>query len=93
MLKGFRKLAEISRKVLKINLRNYGYVFLDDAVPEALRQTVPLVMAFPDSRAVRCLEEILGLIAMDESAIARRRKEVKLTECALKRGKLEALKS
>jgi MinD-like ATPase involved in chromosome partitioning or flagellar assembly len=89
----FRKLAEISRKFLKINLRNYGYIFYDDAVNEALRQAVPLVKAFPDSKAGKCLDSILGLIAMDESAIARRRKEVRLAECALKSGKLEALRS
>jgi flagellar biosynthesis protein FlhG len=89
----FRKLAEICRKFLKINLRNYGYVLEDAAASEALLRAVPLTKAFPDSIAARCIDSILGLIVMDESAIARRRKEVTLAECASRRDRLEVLRS
>jgi flagellar biosynthesis protein FlhG len=89
----FKKLAEICRKFLKINLRNYGYVLEDAAVSEALLRAVPLIKAFPDSIAARCIDSILGLIRMDESAIARRRKEVTLAACASRRDRLEVLRS
>ncbi|HVP58133.1 MAG TPA: hypothetical protein VMU02_08540 [bacterium] len=89
----FRKLAEISRKFLRINLRNYGYILEDAVVGEALIRAVPLAKAFPDSIAARCIDSILGLIMMDESAIAKRRKEVTLTGCASRRGRLEVLRS
>lgn len=89
----FRKLAEICRKFLKINLRNYGYVLEDAAASEALLRAVPLIKAFPDSIAARCIDSILGLICMDESAIARRRKEVTLTGCESRKGRLEVLRS
>lgn len=89
----FRKLAEICRKFLKINLRNYGYVLEDAAASEALLRAIPLIKAFPDSIAARCIDSILGLICMDESAIARRRKEVTLTGCESRKGRLEVLRS
>lgn len=89
----FRKLAEVCRKFLKTNLRNYGYVPHDAVVSEAYQTATPLVRAFPDSKAARCVEAILGLIMMDESAIARRRREVTYEECALRKGRLQALKS
>ncbi len=89
----FRKLADVCRKFLKINVRNYGYILYDAAVNEAFQQAVPLLTAFPDSKAGRCIDSILGLIVMDESAIARRRREVTFEGCALKKGKLQALRS
>jgi flagellar biosynthesis protein FlhG len=89
----FRKLAEVSRKFLKTNLRNYGYIPHDTVVGKAYQTAIPLVRAFPDSKAAKCIEAILGLIVMDESAIARRRREVTYEECALKRGRLQALRS
>jgi flagellar biosynthesis protein FlhG len=89
----FRKLAEVSRKFLKINLRNYGYILCDPAVSEASERAVPVVKAFPDAGASKSITWILGLIVMDESAIARRRREVTYDGCALKKGRLAALKS
>lgn len=89
----FRKLAEVCRKFLKINLRNYGYILHSPVVNEAYQKATPLVKAFPDSKATKCVEAILGLVMMDESAIARRRKEVTFEECASKKGRLQALKS
>jgi flagellar biosynthesis protein FlhG len=89
----FRKLAEVCRRFLKTNLRNYGCVLHDVVVSEAHETATPLVRAFPDSKAAKCIEAILGLIVMDESAIARRRREVTYEECALRKGRLQALKS
>jgi flagellar biosynthesis protein FlhG len=89
----FRKLAEVARKFLKINLRNYGCVLRDAAVSEAYERAVPLVKAFPDSKAAKCIDAITGLILMDQSAIARRRREVSFPECVLRRDRLPALRS
>jgi flagellar biosynthesis protein FlhG len=89
----FRKLAEVCRKFLKTNLRNYGYVLRDGMVNEAFELAVPLVKAFPDSKAAKCIGTITGLILMDESAIARRRREVRFDECASRKGRLQALRS
>jgi len=89
----FRKLAEVARKFLKINLRNYGCVLRDGAVSEAYERAIPLVKAFPDSRAAKCIDAITGLIVMEQSAIARRRREVSYPECVLRRGRSPALRS
>ncbi|MFH1220655.1 MAG: hypothetical protein V1694_09425 [Candidatus Eisenbacteria bacterium] len=89
----FRKLMEVCRKFLKINLRNYGYVLDDAMVNEAYEREVPLLRAFPDSKAGKGIDWILGLIVMDESAIAKRRREVTFERCALKKGRLQALRS
>jgi flagellar biosynthesis protein FlhG len=82
----FRKISNVCRRFLKMNPRNYGFIVHSDAVREACGRAVPLVRAFPGSKAAACIESILGLIVMDESAIARRRREVTVEECALKGG-------
>ncbi len=83
----FRKMSSVCRRFLKINLRNYGYIVHSDEVYEAYQRAVPLMRAFPESRAAKCISSIVGLIVMDESAIAKRRREVKEEECALRGGK------
>ena len=82
----FRKISGVSRRFLKINTRNYGFIVHSDAVREACDRAVPLTRAFPGSRAAKCINSILALIVMDESAIARRRREVTVEACALKGG-------
>jgi flagellar biosynthesis protein FlhG len=82
----FRKISGVSRDFLKINLRNYGIIMRDQAAVQAGERKVPLLGAFPESKASECVESIARLILMDESAIARRRTEVRPEECALRRG-------
>lgn len=82
----FRKISGVSRDFLKINLRNYGIIMRDQAAKQAGERKVPLLGAFPESKASECVESIARLILMDESAIARRRTEVRPEECALRRG-------
>ena len=82
----FRKISGVSRDFLKINLRNYGIIMRDQAAERAGEKRVPLLGAFPGSKASECVESIARLILMDESAIARRRTEVRPEECALRRG-------
>jgi flagellar biosynthesis protein FlhG len=82
----FRKISNVSRRFLKFNTRNYGFIVHSDDVREACERAVPLSRAFPGSRAARCIDSILALMVMDESAIARRRREVKVEACALNGG-------
>lgn len=82
----FRKISGVCRRFLKTNLRNYGHIVLSNRVAEACERAEPLIHAYPGSRAARCVNSILRLIVMDESAIAKRRREVKIKECALKGG-------
>lgn len=82
----FRKISGVSRDFLKINLRNYGIIMRDQVAKHAGERKVPLLGAFPDSKASECVESITRLILMDESAIARRRTEVRPVECALRKG-------
>jgi flagellar biosynthesis protein FlhG len=82
----FRKISGVSRDFLKINLRNYGIIMRDQAAVQAGERQLPLLGAFPGSKASDCVEAIARLILMDESAIARRRTEVRPEECALRRG-------
>ena len=82
----FRKISGVSRDFLKINLRNYGIIMRDQAARQAGERSVPLLGGFPESKASECVESVARLILMDESAIARRRTEVRPEECALRRG-------
>jgi flagellar biosynthesis protein FlhG len=82
----FRKISGVCRRFLKINLRNYGHIVFSDRVAEVCERAEPLIRAWPGSGAARCVNSILRLIVMDESAIAKRRREVRVKECALKGG-------
>jgi len=84
--KCFRKMSEVCRRFLKTNIRNYGYIVQSEIVGEACRKAVPLAQAYPESAATKCIHSILKLIIMDESAIARRRREVTFKTCALREG-------
>lgn len=85
--KCFRKMSEVCRRFLKTNIRNYGYIVHSDIAGEACRKAVPVAQAYPESETAKCIHSILKLIMMDESAIARRRREVKFKTCALREGK------
>ncbi|MGD8628023.1 MAG: hypothetical protein PVH52_02990, partial [bacterium] len=82
--KCFRKMSEVCRRFLKTNIRNYGYIVQSEIAAEASRNSVPLAQAYPELEITKCIHSILKLIMMDESAIARRRREVKFKTCALR---------
>jgi MinD-like ATPase involved in chromosome partitioning or flagellar assembly len=85
--KCFRKVSDVCRRFLKTNIRNYGYIVDSDAVAKACEKAMPLVKAYPESRIAKCIFSVLKLIMMDESAIAKRRREVTADTCALKEGR------
>jgi flagellar biosynthesis protein FlhG len=83
----FRKMSEVCRRFLKTNVRNYGYITQSEIAGEACRKAVPVAQAYPESETAKCIHSILKLIMMDESAIARRRREVTFKTCALREGR------
>jgi len=85
--KCFRKMSEVCRRFLKTNIRNYGYIVQSEIAGEACSKAVPVAQAYPESETTKCIHSILKLIMMDESAIARRRREVKFKTCALREGR------
>ena len=85
--KCFRKMSEVCRRFLKTNIRDYGYIVQSEMAGEACRKALPLAQAYPESEATKCIHSILKLIMMDESAIARRRREVTFKTCALREGR------
>jgi flagellar biosynthesis protein FlhG len=82
-----RKLSSVCRRFLKINLRNYGSISRSEAVDQSFNLAMPLVRAFPGSQAARSVKAVMRLVLMDESAIARRRMEVRIPQCALREGR------
>jgi flagellar biosynthesis protein FlhG len=85
--KCFRKLSNVCRRFLKTNLRDYGYIVPSEAVERSCRMAVPLARECPESKITRCIDYIVRLIVMDQMAIARRRREVKVRACALRDGR------
>jgi hypothetical protein len=85
--KCFRKISSVCRQFLKTNIRNYGYIVISDVVAEACDKAIPLTRIDPESEITRCVGSILRLITMDESAIARRRREVTVKTCVLRKGR------
>lgn len=85
--KCFRKMSDVCRRFLKTNIRNFGYIVQSEIAGEACMKAVPVAQAYPESETTKCIHSILKLIMMDESAIARRRREVKFKTCALREGR------
>jgi flagellar biosynthesis protein FlhG len=84
--KCFRKLSNVCRRFLKTNLRNYGYIVPSEAVGVVSERAVPLVREYPAHKITKCIDYIVGLIVMDQLAIARRRREVTVKACASREG-------
>jgi flagellar biosynthesis protein FlhG len=83
----YRKLSNVCRRFLKTNLRNYGYIVPSEAVEESCRKAVPLARDCPESKITKCIDYIVGLMVMDQLAIARRRREVTAKPCASREGR------
>jgi hypothetical protein len=49
-------------------------------------RAVPLVREYPAHKITKCIDYIVGLIVMDQLAIARRRREVTVKACASREG-------
>lgn len=54
----YEKVAKVARQYLQLNLLDAGFVLSDEAVTRAVRGRRPLVLAFPDSPASRCLTQL-----------------------------------
>lgn len=57
-----RRVASACRQFLSLPVDRMGYVISDYHVSEAVRRRQPLVVAFPDSPAARCVATLAGLL-------------------------------
>lgn len=78
--KCFRKMSSATRSFIKVNLRNYGYIPFAGSLTDVW-QTAELLKNLESCGVIKRAVQIAGSILMDESAIARRGKEVTLKPC------------
>jgi flagellar biosynthesis protein FlhG len=65
----YRRLARVAERFLRVRVEYQGYVPFDDAVPRAVRQQVPVVLAAPGAPASLALERLADrLLARAPSA-------------------------
>jgi len=57
------KISLVAEKFLSMKLYSLGYVLRDEAVPKAVKQQQPLVLAYPKSQAARNIKEISSRLA------------------------------
>ena len=68
--KVYQRLASVSKKFLSAVVYDAGYVLRDEHVSEAVRQSEPLVLAFPRSQASYCLLAMAGKLSRSSESIA-----------------------
>jgi len=49
------RLSNVARQFLKIDLKSLGYIYDDIEMTKSIRRQLPVVLAFPDSLASRCI--------------------------------------
>lgn len=52
------RITLIAQKFLHLDLKNLGYIFDDKNVIKSVKEQTPLVIAYPNSRASKCLSDI-----------------------------------
>ena len=60
------KLSKVSQRFLGLTISHLGFIFEDRLVQKAVTSQVPLMIAFPDSVAARCIERIAHALAFGE---------------------------
>jgi len=60
----FRRLARVAERFLRVRLEYQGYVPYDDALPRAVREQHPVVLAAPGSPASQALAALAGRLAV-----------------------------
>ena len=60
----FRRLARVAERFLRVRLEYQGYVPYDDALPRAVREQHPVVLAAPGSPASQALTALAGRLAI-----------------------------
>src|SRR6059036_106498 len=64
----FRRLARVAARFLRVQLEYQGYVPYDDALPRAVRQQHPVVLAAPGSPASQALVALAARLAVRPAA-------------------------
>jgi len=64
----FRRLARVAERFLRVRLEYQGYVPYDDALPRAVRQQHPVVLAAPGSPASQALVALAARLAVRPAA-------------------------
>jgi len=60
----FRRLARVAERFLRVRLEYQGYVPYDDALPRAVREQHPVILAAPGSPASQALAALAGRLAI-----------------------------
>lgn len=60
------KLSKVSQRFLGLTISHLGFIFEDRLVQKAVTSQVPLMIAFPDSVAARCIDRIARTLAFVE---------------------------
>lgn len=61
------KLMRVSQRFLNIPIENLGYVYEDRCMVKAVKQQIPLLLAFPDAISSRCIENIAKQIVFGKN--------------------------
>jgi flagellar biosynthesis protein FlhG len=59
------RIALVSRRFLGLELTQWGYVYNDPAVGQAVQKQEPFVQAFPYSLAAKCVQQLAGRMLED----------------------------
>jgi len=60
------KLAKVSQRFLGLPLSHLGFIFEDRMVQKAVSSQVPLMIAYPESVAARCIDRIAHALVFGE---------------------------
>ena len=60
------KLAKVSQRFLGLSISHLGFIFEDRMVQKSVTSQVPLMVAYPDSVAARCIDRIAHSLAFGE---------------------------
>ena len=61
------KLGKVSQRFLGLSVSNLGFIFEDRQVQKAVASQVPLMIAYPDSIAARCIDRIAHALLFGET--------------------------
>lgn len=68
------RIETVARQFLDIGIDKLGYVLKDPSVSEAVIRQKPFLIAFPNSKASRCIESVAGrLLGLEEGDVNRSR--------------------
>ena len=60
------KLAQVSQRLLGLSISHLGFIFEDRMVQKSVTSQVPLMVAYPDSVAARCIDRIAHSLLFGE---------------------------